>query len=63
MSLGAMSPEALTISMMVSSESQSLNLSQRRLSMLEEKLAKTEQAMMMKLRAKRMYSFLSLCLM
>ena len=58
-SLGAMSPEALTvlsnISMMVSSESESLNLSKRRLSMLEEKLANAEQTM--ELRAKGMPSY------
>ena len=60
-SLGWMSPEVLTISRMVSSESESLNLKQSRLSMLEDKLAKAEQAM--ELRAKRMPSFLSLCLM
>ena len=64
-SLAKMSPEALSvlsnISMMVSSESESLNLKQSRLSMLEEQLAKAEKAM--ELRAKRMPSLLSLCLM
>jgi hypothetical protein len=64
-SLGAMSPEALTvlsnISMMVSSESENLNSRRGRLSMLEEKLAIAEKAM--ELRAQRMLCLLSFCLM
>ena len=61
-SLTTMSPEVLSnISMMVFSESESLNSKQSRLSMLEEQLAKAEQAM--ELRAKRMPSLFSLYLM